>query len=67
MILSIALSMAMAASAFAQTVPADYQLIEITNSDFVNVTLAQIAAKVGTQQQYLSSYVCDGVMRREIR
>jgi hypothetical protein len=60
MFTTLLLQLALSTSAFAQT-PADYQLMEITNGDFVHVTLAQIAAKVGTQKQYLGGYVCDGV------
>ena len=38
-----------------------YQLMEVSNDDYVHVTLPQIVAKVGDQKKYLSAYVCDGV------
>ncbi len=37
-----------------------YTLNEVTNDDYIHVTLPQIVAKVGQQKQYLTSYVCDG-------
>jgi hypothetical protein len=65
LLLPFVLSTVISVQAFAQA-PLDYTLQQISNSDFVHVTLAHIVAKVGNQAQYLSSYECDGVTENQI-
>jgi len=65
MIILLLLQTALNSLAIAQTHPG-YILNEVSNGDFVHVSLPQIAAKVGLQKQYLSSYVCDGVKENSL-